>query len=116
MLIKDTDINTIKMCLECYTNMELRFKIEQINELDNVDNEYDFSKWNTTSLSFLYLFLCDDELSHYHHKVERVYNLMDSDRANVIRAIDGSSFDDGAETMLDAIRDKINEDSSSSRA
>lgn len=55
------------MCEECYNNLEIRQLIIQLKQLRDIGDDYDFSKWNTTSLSFVYLFIIDSRLECYHN-------------------------------------------------
>ena len=75
------------MCYECYKNTNLKEKINYIEELKNIDSKYDFGQWNTTSLSFLYIFLSDMELACYHHVIVRVCDIINADKERILSEI-----------------------------
>ena len=68
------------MCLTCYQNISLKSLIEQLKEIEKIDNTYDFSIWNTTSLSFLYIMLNDERLKHYHYIIVHTYGVINKDK------------------------------------
>jgi len=81
------------MCKECYDNISLKAKIDYIEELKNIDSKYYFGQWNSTSLSFLYLFLADKDLSHYHHIIKDVCIIINNDKKRILKEISANSFD-----------------------
>ena len=81
------------MCKECYDNTDLKEKINYIEELKNIDNTYEFKQWNSTSLSFLYLFLIDEEMTKYHHVIKNICTIIKNDQERILKKINDNSFD-----------------------
>jgi len=117
------------MCLICYQSLDLRHLIDQVNELKDIDETYDFTKWNTTSLSFVLLFISDNRLVCYHSIIERLYEIISKQNTSVLRekptsghfnevsvlvrsnpildSINSNSFDNTAYEIFDAIRNAL---------
>ena len=86
------------MCLTCYQNISLKSLIEQLKEIEKIDNTYDFSIWNTTSLSFLYIMLNDERLKHYHYIID--------DKKKILTSINNNSLENRAFDIFNLIEKK----------
>ncbi len=90
------------MCYKCYKNINLKDKINYIEELKHIDSKYDFSQWNMTSLSFLYIFLLDKELACYHYVIVRVCDIINANKERILGDISDGAFDN-ARLIFDEI-------------
>ena len=76
------------MCITCRQKMSISYLINQLKNLETeVDDSYDFSRWNTTSLSFLYLDLLDERIKDYHYIIENVCQKINADKKNILDSI-----------------------------
>tara|TARA_Y100000782_G_C9999191_1_gene187917 strand:- start:264 stop:563 length:300 start_codon:yes stop_codon:yes gene_type:complete len=95
------------MCLTCYQNISLKSLIEQLKEIEKIDNTYDFSIWNTTSLSFLYIMLNDERLKHYHYIIVHTYGVINKDKKKILTSINNNSLENRAFDIFNLIEKKI---------
>ena len=95
------------MCVKCYETMGNDVKIEHIKEFDKIDNNYDFRQWNSTSLSFLYLFICDDSLKCFHKNIERVYHIINNNKNDILGSISANSIESSVHEIFNLIENKI---------
>ena len=94
------------MCLTCYQNISLKSLIEQLKEIEKIDNTYDFSIWNTTSLSFLYIMLNDERLKHYHYIIIHIYRVINKDKKKILTSINNNSLENRAFDIFNLIEKK----------
>tara|TARA_B100001013_G_C24489778_1_gene394705 strand:+ start:493 stop:789 length:297 start_codon:yes stop_codon:yes gene_type:complete len=94
------------MCLTCYQNISLKSLIEQLKEIEKIDNTYDFSIWNTTSLSFLYIMLNDERLKHYHYIIVHTYGVINKDKKKILTSINNNSLENRAFDIFNLIEKK----------
>jgi len=95
------------MCLTCYQNISLKSLIEQLKEIEKIDNTYDFSIWNTTSLSFLHIMLNDERLKHYHYIIVHTYGVINKDKKKILTSINNNSLENRAFDIFNLIEKKI---------
>ena len=95
------------MCIDCYNGMSLKQQIDQIKEIENIGYDYDFSEWNTTSLTFLYIQFCNEQIKNYHYLVHRVYNIINNDKKYILNSINNNSINKSAYDLFDLIGNKI---------
>ena len=78
------------MCITCRQKMNISYLINQLIKLETeVDDSYDFSRWNTTSLSFLYLDLLDERMKDYHYIIENVVDTLKGRTSATTNALEG---------------------------
>ena len=94
------------MCLTCYQNISLKSLIEQLKEIEKIDNTYDFSIWNTTSLSFLYIMLNEERLKHYHYIIVHTYGVINKDKKKILTSINNNSLENRAFDIFNLIEKK----------
>ena len=94
------------MCLTCYQNISLKSLIEQLKEIEKIDNTYDFSIWNTTSLSFLNIMLNDERLKHYHYIIVHTYGVINKDKKKILTSINNNSLENRAFDIFNLIEKK----------
>ena len=90
------------MCIKCYRATTLHQKVNTLTECIS-DENYDFTKWNSTSLTFLYLMLCDSSIEDHHHMIVQIYSVINKNKSSILDSINSNSHSKIAYDIFDII-------------
>lgn len=80
------------MCMDCYLKFNNKEINESVNDLLKVNND-DLKKLNSTSLSFIYLFMADKNIDE--HTKQCIYNVFEkiANNGNILYSIKKNSME-----------------------